>query len=123
MPLISIRIEPGKINVIKLTVKRLHGFDGALKVSVKGLPPDEQCAPVDISEKASDATLKFIAAAEAKPFSGAFQIVLAEASGAEHRAVFEMTSGGENNGVPQGFSKLLINTSDELWLTVLPAKK
>ncbi len=125
----SFRIEPGKTNDIKITIKRLHGFEGALRASLtngfeSALPSDVQCAPVDISEKASDATLKIVASPEAKPFNGPIQIRLTEATSTNiHDAVFELTSGGENNGVPQGFSKLLLNSADQLWLTVLPPAK
>mgnify|MGYP000709089393 CR=1 FL=1 len=41
-------------------------------------------------------------------------------SGKEHRATAGLTSSTENNGVPGGFTKLLIESTDQIWLTVLP---
>jgi len=66
------------------------------------------------------------ASADAKPFSGAIQIAVTEVeSGIAHRVVSELISSTVDNGVPQGFRKLLIASTDQLWLTVLPtpAKK
>ena len=66
--------------------------------------------------------LKLAASAEAKPFSGAIQIALTEVeSGIAHRVISELISSTVDNGVPQGFRKLAIESTDELWLTVLPA--
>jgi hypothetical protein len=36
--------------------------------------------------------------------------------------VFALATTGENNGVPQGFTDLLLRETDSLWLTVLPPK-
>ena len=56
------------------------------------------------------------------PFSGPIQVVIRQAeTGAEHHAVVELVGSGVNNGVPTGFNKLVIESTDQLWLTVLPA--
>jgi hypothetical protein len=36
-------------------------------------------------------------------------------------AVVELTTRGENNGVPNGYSTLAIESYDHCWLTVKPA--
>ena len=65
--------------------------------------------------------LKLAASADAKPFSGAVQIAVTEVeSGIEHRVVSDLISSTVDNGVPQGFRKLVIESTDQLWLTVLP---
>ena len=115
-------IEPGKTNDLKVNVKRLHGFKAKLTVSAKNLPEGLGAEPVEVPEKDGDVTLKLIASPEAKPFGAPIQLILTEAeSGTEHRVVAELISSGSNNGVPQGFSRLAIESTDRLWLTVLPA--
>ena len=66
-------------------------------------------------------SLKLVASADAKPFSGPIQVVATEPeSGTEHRTTANLTSSSENNGVPGGFTKLAIEFTDQIWLTVLP---
>ena len=118
----AIAIEPGKTNDIKINITRRHGFQSKLALSVKGLPEGLGAEPVDVPEKSGEVALKLVASAEAKPFSGAIQITLAEVeSGLEHRVLSDLTSSTVDNGVPQGFKKLVIESMSELWLTVLPA--
>jgi hypothetical protein len=63
-----------------------------------------------------------VASADARPFSGVIQIAVTELeSGIEQRVVSELISSTVDNGVPQGFRKLLIESTDKLWLTLLPA--
>ncbi len=118
----AIGIEPGKTNEIKINITRLYGFQSKLTVSVKGLPEGVAAEPLDIAEKSGEAVLKLVASAEAKPFNGAIQIVLTEVeSGMDHRVIFELVSSKVDNGVPQGFKSLAIESTEQLWLTVLPA--
>ena len=115
-------IEPGKTNDIKINLTRLYGFQSKLTLSVNGLPEGLAAEPNDVSEKSGEVLLKLAASAEAKPFSGAIQIALTEVeSGIAHRVNSELISSTVDNGVPQGFRKLAIESTDELWLTVLPA--
>lgn len=114
-------IAPGKTNDLKITVKRLHGFKAKLTISATGLPDGLTLEPAEVPEKGGDVSLKLAASADAKPFSGPIQIVVTEIeSGNEHRATANLTSSSENNGVPGGFTKLAIESTDQLWLTVLP---
>jgi hypothetical protein len=122
----AITIEPGKTNDIKITSTRLHGFESKLTLSVMGLPEGLAAEPIDVPEKGGEVVLKLVASANAKPFSGAIQIAATEAeSGTQHRVVSELISSKVDNGVPQGFRKLVIESTDQLWLTVLspPAKE
>jgi len=117
----TLAVAPGKTNEFKVTAKRLHGFKAKLTLTSKGLPEGMALEPTDVSEKGGEVVLKFAASPEAKPFSGPIQIVATEAeSGIEHRAVASLTSSTENNGVPGGFTKLVIESTDQIWLTVLP---
>ena len=80
---------------------------------------------MDVPEKDGDVTLKLTASADAKPGGHAFMLVLRETEGGtEHPANFPMVASTENNGVPQGYTELVIPSVNQLWLTVLgdPAK-
>ncbi len=113
-------LEPGKTNEWKVTLSRRHGADGRLKVSVRGTPPGVRVDPVEVAEKAGEATLRWIAAADAAPYSGPFFIEVSTPGAPEvRRAGFPLVSAGENNGVPQGFRRLVVETVDRLWITVL----
>lgn len=119
----AIAIEPGKTNKLKVTLKRLYGFDAKLTLIVEGLPEGVQAEAVEADAKASEAAPTLIASADAKPFSGPVRII-AKDSKSTYAVVHELTSAGEDNGVPNGYSRLLIDAMDELWLTVTtPPKK
>ncbi|MFM7100210.1 MAG: hypothetical protein ACKO3N_03465, partial [Verrucomicrobiota bacterium] len=122
----AITLTPGRTNDVKLTLARSHGFAAKLAVEAKSLPPGVRALPLDVPEKGNEVTFQLVAETNAPPFSGPFQIVLHEPdSGREHPVVQELVSRGENNGVPQGYQRLVRETLDRLWLTVLtppPAK-
>ena len=121
----SLSVQPGKIAEAKVSVKRANGFKTKLQLAAKDLPEGVTAAAVDVPEKDGDVTLKLAAAADAKPAAQPFTIILRETEGgAEHAVRFFMTTTGENNGVPQGYSELVILSTEQLWLTVVakPAK-
>jgi hypothetical protein len=114
-------IAPGKTNELNVTVKRLHGFEAKLTLSAKGLPDGLTQEPADVPEKGGDVPMKFVASADAQPFNGPIQIVAIETESASERlATADLTSSTVNNGVPGGFTKLVIESTDQIWLTVLP---
>ncbi|MEO8425898.1 MAG: hypothetical protein ABI651_02180 [Verrucomicrobiota bacterium] len=118
----EMRIEPGKTNEIKVTVTRLHNWKSRLSVSARKLPAGLKLDRVEVADKDSEISLKLVASPDAKPFSGPIQVVVTEAeSGREHRAIAELITSSVNNGVPNGFNKLVIESTEQLWLTVLPA--
>jgi hypothetical protein len=117
----ALTLEPGKTNDLKITIKRRHGFQSKLSVSAVGLPADLTAAPLDVPEKSGDVTLKLVASPQAAPFSGPIQIIVTEVeTRKEHRVTVDLTSSSVNNGVPGGFNQLVIDSTDQLWLTVLP---
>jgi hypothetical protein len=122
-------LEPGKTNESKVTLTRRYGADMKLTVSVRGLPVGVRVDPVEVSEKADAATLRWITATNAAPFSGPVSIDVSSSSpAAVQEARFSLISGGENNGVPQGFRRLVVESISRPWLTVLrtppvPAEK
>jgi hypothetical protein len=119
-------LDRGKTNDLKCSVQLRNGANAKLSASLRGLPREltegTNAAALPVPEKGGDVVFKLSIPAEAKPWSGPFQIVVTEAgSGTEHRAVRELVVLGENNGVPNGFSHLLLESIDQLWLTLPPA--
>ena len=100
---------------------RQFGFAAQLQVSARNLPDGVSVGPVDVPEKGGDVTLKLVATAEAKPFSGLMKIIVTEIETKRERVVpASLVTTGSNNGVPNGYSTLVIESVDQLWLTVTP---
>lgn len=115
-------LAAGKSVSVKLTARRIQGFTTPLTAIVIGLPPGVTAPPVEIDGKAKDVTLELSAAADAAEASTPFRIELRAAENAPpFAAVHELTSTAQRNGVPQGFRDLAILTTEQLWLTVVPA--
>lgn len=116
-------IEPGKTNDVKVTVNRRNGHDGKLTVSAKDLPSGVTIAPVEVPAKGGEVTLKLIAAGDAKPHNGPINLLITEDGQPPRLIPHELTGRGIDNGVPQGFTTLVIEEADSLWLTVLAKKE
>lgn len=116
----SAKVESGKSTEIKVTVTLKHGYQKKLKLAAKNLPAGTNFAEVEVPEKGGEVKLSITAEPTAQAASQPFQLVLREVEGgAETPVVYSMVSTTENNGVPQGYRQLLINTTPELWLTVI----
>lgn len=114
-------LKPGQTNTISVTLARQSGHAVPLTVTVDGLPEGVSVVPVEVSEKAGDAVVSLVAATNAPAAQGPIQIRVAEKeSGRVQSARFSLVSAGENNGVPQGYRRLVRETVSDLWLTVLP---
>jgi hypothetical protein len=117
-------LEPGKTNNLKVAVTRLHGLESKMTLTAEGLPSGVRADPVELPGKNGDATLQLVAEADARPFGGPIELVVTEQSSKQkYRVAFALASSGENNGVPQGYKKMVLNSIDQLWLTVLPVKE
>ncbi len=115
----AVSLQAGKGGEIKVSIKRLNGFNASLKLFAKNLPEGVSAPEMDVPEKGGEVSLAFSASPEAKPVSQPIQVGLREtASGREHTGRFMMTTTGEDNGVPQGYSDLVIDSTDQIWLTV-----
>jgi hypothetical protein len=115
----SINVAAGKTGEIKTTIKFANGFKAKLHLAAKNLPAGVTAPEVEVPEKGGEATLKISAAADAPAAGQPVRLVLRETeSGSEHPVIYPMTTTGENNGVPQGYTELVINSTDQLWLTV-----
>ena len=115
----SVKVESGKSAEIKVTVTLKHGYQKKLKLAAKNLPTGTSIAEVEVPEKGGEVKLSITAEPTAQEASQPFQLMLREVEGgAEMPVVYSMVSTTENNGVPQGYRHLLIDTTNELWLTV-----
>jgi len=117
VPEASLALAAGTTNDWKVAIERRHGSAERLRVSVSGLPPGVQVDPMEVPEKGTEATLRWIVATNAGPFSGPFRVEVAGPDRVEE-ARFPLVSAGENNGVPQGFRRLVLESVRRLWLTV-----
>ncbi|HUR45244.1 MAG TPA: hypothetical protein VMZ27_05135 [Candidatus Saccharimonadales bacterium] len=118
----SFAITPGQTNDVKVSIKRLNGFTKPLQLDVGGLPTNILCSGVEVSGKANDAILKFISTEDASPTNLTFHIV-AKSGPIEKPVYFSIVATSVDNGVPTGYNKLCIETTDQLWLTVLPKQE
>ena len=115
----SITVTVGETNEVKFTVTRLRGFERKLKARLKGLPDGLRAEPVDVSEKSGENVLKLVASADAKASQTPLRLVITDVEPGEERvASFALTSSSEDNGVPGGYTKLLVDSVGQLWLTV-----
>lgn len=115
----SATAAPGKTAELKVAIKRANGFKAKLLLHAKDLPPGVTATPVEVPEKDGEVTLSLSADATAAPIGAPFRIVLKEAeSQREHPVRHSLVSSSENNGVPQGYTELVINSTDLLWLTI-----
>jgi hypothetical protein len=118
----SFAIEPGKTNEIKVALKRMAGFKGKLKFHPQGLPEYVKSETAELSEKATEGVIKLIASETATSFSGPIQIMgFAPDDPTNGKpALNEFTVTSVNNGVPNGYNRLVIENTSQIWLTVLP---
>jgi hypothetical protein len=115
----SLVVKPDSTNSLKFNVKRLRGHTNELMASLKELPEGVMAASTNV--QSGDVALQLVTGTNAPAFSGPIRLVLADAMTKEERVVgFTLTSRSEDNGVPQGYSDLLIDTLDHVWLTVRP---
>lgn len=115
----SVTVTAGDTNEVKFTVTRLRGFDRKLKARLKGLPEGLRAEAVDVLEKSGENVLKLVATAEAKVVQVPLRLVITDVeSGEERVALFALSSSSEDNGVPGGYTKLLVDSVGQLWLTV-----
>lgn len=118
----SFKVEPGKSVRIKVTARRIQGFKTKLTATVTGLPAGLTASPVELGETAKEIELEITAGAEAPAFNGPIRVEFREENSDTVRpAIHELVSTTLRNGVPQGFRDLVITSTDQLWLTVLPA--
>lgn len=112
----SLAITVGATNEIKIDFKRLRGFTNGLTLNFRGLPETVTVLTTNLPQKDGAVAVRLSAAADASKFQGPVRLFLIDTVTKDERAVpFELTTRGET-----GFNHLLIETSDQLWLTIGP---
>jgi hypothetical protein len=115
----AIALTSGATNTLKLNFKRLRGFTNELTAAVSNLPEGVVVEPIVLPAKDGDPALVFSASTNAPPTNVVFRIDVSDKQSGEIRPVpFDLVSRTENNGVPGGYSKLLVEHVDQLWLTI-----
>lgn len=115
----SFKVAASQSVQVKVTAAPAHGFKSKVRLAAVGLPPGVAAAEVDVPEAGGEVTLTLAAEAGAASVSGPMRLVLREVDGGrEFPVTYALATTGENNGVPQGYQKLLVNATDQLWLTV-----
>lgn len=118
----SVLVEAGKTNELKISLQRIGGLEGPIRVEAGSLPEGVSAEPVEAAAGASEATLRFVAATNAPASQRGLQLFARPGTnGLPVSVLHEIATTGENNGVPQGFHQLLVNETDWLWLTVRKA--
>ena len=119
----SFVLESTGTHDLKVSTKRLRGFTNELTITLESLPPGVTVEPVKVAEKGKDATLKLVTK-DAPAFNGTIKVQVKDNITNEQRpAMFSLVSRSENNGVPGGYSRLLVETTEHLWLTIKPPKE
>jgi hypothetical protein len=117
----AFKLDRGKDAEIKVKVSATNGYRSKLKLAAMDLPGGVTAADVEVPEKGGEAGIKLSAGAEVAPISKPFKLVLREVEGGrEIPVLYSIAATGDSNGVPQGFGQLLINQTDQLWLTIPP---
>jgi hypothetical protein len=118
----AIKLQAGKPSEVKVAVKRENGFTAKLQLAARNLPMGVTAPAIDVPEKDGEVTLKLAGEAAAPAANQPIQLVLREVGTAvDYPVCYLMSTTSEDNGVPQGFADLAIDSTDQLWLTVLPA--
>ena len=119
----SFALESTGTNELKVSTKRLRGFTNELSVSIEKLPEGLTVEPVKLDAKGQEAILKLITK-NAPACNQPIKIIVQDTVTKEERAaIFSLVSRSENNGVPGGYTKLLVESTEDLWLTIKPPKE
>ena len=117
----SLVVKPDSTNSVKFNVKRLRGYTNELVANLKDLPEGITALSTNVPDKGGDVNLQLIVATNAPAFAGPIRLTLTDSTTTKERTVaFPLTSRTEDNGVPGGYTDLLIDTIEHLWLTVRP---
>ncbi len=115
----SLVLPAGTTNAVKVDFKRLREHTNELSARLEGLPPGVTAVLTNLPAKSGEVSFSLVAETNAPAFQGPVRLLLIDAMAkSEKPAVFELTTRGENNGVPNGYSALAIESFEQFWLTV-----
>ena len=115
----AVELKAGETNTLALNVKMLRGYTNQLTIAVTNLPPGVSALPIEVPVKGGDLSVQLKAETNAPAASVPIGVQIRD--GTNTTAVpFFLVSRSSNNGVPGGYSSLLLDSLDTIWLTVVP---
>jgi hypothetical protein len=115
-------INANSTNSVKMNLKRLRDHTNDIAPQFRGLPTGVTAITQTLTNKSGEVSFTLNAATNAAPFQGPILLALIDSqTKTEKFVITELTTRGENNGVPNGYAKLAIESYDTFWLTVKPA--
>jgi hypothetical protein len=112
----SLVLREASTNVVKFEVKRLRGHTNDTEISIQGLPPCITSTATNLPLKSGTFSLPLTVEENGCRFNGPVHVILKDhVTGEQSRVPFKLTTGGET-----GYSTLLVNQSDDFWLTLGP---
>jgi hypothetical protein len=111
-------LVPGKTVTIKVAISRTNDYAIPLIAVATGLPPGVTATSIEISPKSGDASLILTAAADAKPASVPFRIMLLGTDPARPQALSATADLRKEIDKPGG--QAFIDHTPDLWLTLSP---
>jgi hypothetical protein len=115
----SLVATAGSTNTIKIDFKRQREHTNEVTAHFRDLPEGASAISTNLPAKNGDASFSLVVASNAPPFQGPIRLALIDTQTKREKfAVVELTTRGENNGVPNGYNKLAIESYDTFWLTI-----
>lgn len=110
----------GTTNTLKIDLKRQCDHTNEITPAFRNLPDSIAITPLtNLPAKSGEVTFTLTINSNAPAFQGPIQLALLDTvTKAEKTAIVELTTRGENNGVPNGYNKLAIESYDHVWLTI-----
>jgi hypothetical protein len=118
----SLVVTAGSTNTVKIDFKRLRDHTNEVTAEFHGLPSGVTAIATNLPAKSGEVTFPIIASTNAAPLQGPIRLALTDSQTKQQKfALVQLVTRGEDNGVPNGYSKLAIESYDSIWLTVKPA--
>lgn len=116
----SATFTAGTTNTVKIDFKRLREHTNEVIPTFRNIPESVVISPLtNLPAKGGEVSFALTINSNAPPFQGPIQLALMDSTAKKEKlAVVELTTRGENNGVPNGYSKLAIESYDHMWLTI-----
>lgn len=117
----SLVMTADSTNIVKINFKRLRDHTNEIVAQFHGLPTGVSAITTNLPVKSGEVSFTLVASTNVTPSQGPLRLALIDQqTKAEKFAIVELTTRGEDNGVPNGYAKLAIESYDHMWLTVKP---
>jgi hypothetical protein len=117
-------LEPGKEVELKADLERIAGHEEELRLVVEGLPEGARVETLESKKDSKSVSLTLRAEDSIEPWRGPLQLWLENVESRKRtKLTAKLSKASINNGVPQGFTNLLIEDTEHIWLTIPPARE